>query len=517
MGCGASTQIVQNIDLGKLTKSVKTENSHHKKADNECLHSVDNADKEMEMNNRTTLPNDKPDEQETVNCMEEVNAKVNFTAKEHETVNRKENENDLGGITKEKVIEEVRRLFAGKEKVEAFIKSGTDLVQFIREDSIGGNVLNMLTKPLSLVAMFSPSMKVVQCTATISALYIAFQKISNAWNSHVNSIDHEKMYSALEKFEESKLVTKAKGFEKSISADMAYFSKIDDKASENTINALENRIDSKDIVRFLYRLQSNVEKQMKETNVESVYKAIEFIDLYFHIANLRNAMLWQVYCIKLKYGTDKSSSEGVKAIIEECRKNDLELAKSITKVTIEQATFFSFFHPTEKENCFQFLKIHEEECNIQVLHKNTEFIGREHVICCPNLQGRHLKMPEKTQDYIKCVDESLTPSKFKFEPVEGREWDNIFFLKSAQSRHYVYMKNDEYCYSEQDKPGPEGQWKLVKFEESQGHPKFLISTLKKPVHFLYIYHVMWPGDWWLAGTTHIKTALDKGLWNISSV
>lgn len=103
--------------------------------------------------------------------------------------------------------------------------------------------------------------------------------------------------------------------------------------------------------------------------------------------------------------------------------------------------------------------------------------------------------------------------KFQLEPLKKRRVDNVFYIRSAKSPgHYVYMHDGGNCFSASHRPGPEGQWKIVQFENDKSPPQYVLSPLKWPCRFLFLKSFL--GSISIAGTYSSKETKDKGLWEI---
>lgn len=179
-------------------------------------------------------------------------------------------------------------------------------------------------------------------------------------------------------------------------------------------------------------------------------------------------------------------------MINESQKNDLEMARLVTEPSLEKAVFHFVFHPTESINFSYFLKIHDQEGKIP--DKAQEICIKDHDYILRMSYSRDLKMQvhsDANHDYVSGTKDNSDGCKFTFEPVENRGLDNIFYLKSTRwLKYYVYAKSDKFCYSVKDKPGIEGQWKLIRLGSDP--PEFIISPVMWSGWFLTFEKGFWP-------------------------
>lgn len=427
----------------------------------------------------------------------------------------------LDKVTEENLERELQPVFAGKEE-SSFVKNAIkEIVKCIETGSIDGDLLQKLAKPLSVASVITPSLNSFAFSMTILALSVAFEKICTAVEFMAQNKEKNKTYTELELYEDSELRTNAMGLEDLLISKAAELNEIRKARKTSEINTIQDNIATNETIMFLGKLKGKTQDLLPKSNEMSARRALAYVNLYSRIAILRNMLLWQVYCIKRENNCEQLSIKRISLMITNAQKSDLEMIKSVTEISIQKAVFLSVFHPTENENFLGLLQVHGQENRIPKLDECEKFSTREHIIRSPLLPGMSkstgmiLEMPEATAKGIFGTDIDSDECNLSIEPVKDRKLDNIFFLKSTTYGHYVCMKDDEYCYPTQNKPNSTGQWKIVGLKDGKGHRKFIISTLHRPVCFLYLYSG-WTG-WWLAGTTSFEEAKKSGLWDIIEV
>ena len=427
------------------------------------------------------------------------------------------------GMVKEDALErELQQEFQDKNSVDLVMHIAMKVNKCVEMDTIYGDIFEKLTFALNLAAKITPYAQIGKFTLTFSVLSNAIQKIVDALNVTAKSMEDENTYSELQMYQDSEIATKAFGLEKAIlniSAYMREFEKQKKSAEEkHAINTLEDKIPINDIVSFLGKMQAKTGELMLKPDVITACRASAYVNLYFRLAILRRMVLWQVFLLKHTRGSDKSSTQGVFAMINESQKNDLEMARLVTEPSLEKAVFHFVFHPTENINFSYFLKIHDQEGKIPDIAQ--EICIKDHDYILRMSYSRDLKMQvhsDANDDYVSGTKDNSDGCKFTFEPVENRGLDNIFYLRSTRwLKYYVYARSDKFCYSVKDKPGIEGQWKLIRLGSNP--PEFIISPVMWSGWFLTFEKGFWPwSPMYLKCIRDINKLKRKGLWEICEV
>ena len=122
--------------------------------------------------------------------------------------------------------------------------------------------------------------------------------------------------------------------------------------------------------------------------------------------------------------------------------------------------------------------------------------------------GEHYLRPQKWTNYYMYMSSDAwgtmagttsnsSQNLFYFDSIPHE--DNLFYLRSCKwSSWYVYMKSDAWghCRGSNGKPGPEGEWKVIRFNDG----RYMLSPLKWPKWFIYMksdsrgYIRGWNGD-----------------------
>lgn len=417
----------------------------------------------------------------------------------------------MDNITKEKLVKELRVLFANGNTEKLVKEAVKELSDFTGTDFT--DIFQKLTYVVDLLSKLTEGSTVTPnaFTVSLSAISTVFKILGTKLKSSSPPVEKDSTYLALLRYQDSELKAKAVGLEDLLFTTHAYLNEIDEQAHESVVIRLEERFPTNDIVRFLGKLKAKAQELLTTSVIQSARRASVYINLYFRLAILRTMVLWQVFCIKERSGYDKASTNAVLAMINEAQKSDLEVVGYVTETSFQKVVFHTIFHPTENENFLHFLQIQ------QYWIPN---IGQDRSFCCQTHCIRSSKMPEirfeRTSMFggrIRGGSDMSSDCKFQLEPLKKRRVDNVFYIKSVRSpNHYVYMHDGGNCFSVSHRPGPEGQWKIVQFENDESPPKYVLSPLKWPCRFLFMKSFL--GSISIAGTYNSKETKDKGLWEI---
>lgn len=359
------------------------------------------------------------------------------------------------------------------------------------------------------------SIPVHTCTFTISfgVMSNIFKKIGTQFKSTIPQIDEDKTYSALLRFQDSELRAEAAGLEDLLFHTHAYLNEIDDQARESVVIRLEDKFPTNDSVRFLGKLKAKTYELLTTSDLQSAHRASVYVNLYFRLAILRTLVLWQVFCIKELSGFDRPSTQGVLALITESNKSDLEVLTYVTETNFQKSVFLTIFTPTECEHYLHFLRIHR--IKIPTVGGGKSFCGSIRNICLSKSPDIKFKMSSLYWGRICGSDKKNSAScKFELEPVENENLNCIFYIRSTKySDYYVYMHKEGNCFSFKGQPGPEGQWKVVQFENGS-QVQYIMSPIKWPCRFLYLKSFLGNAQLYIGGTYDLEANKDQSLWEI---
>ncbi|XP_061177683.1 uncharacterized protein LOC133186456 [Saccostrea echinata] len=376
-----------------------------------------------------------------------------------------------------------------------------------------GDVFHKLSIAISIaskVAGVSPS--TAGLTTTFSVLSNLFLQLGNTMKTTVPKAAKDDAYAAIERYQDSELRADAKGLEKLFFNTNAYLSCIESNAPKSLVNRLEDKYPTNDAVRFLGKLMAKIE-ELLHSGIKSARRVSAYINLYSRLAVLRSLVLWQLFVIKYCSGSDQSSTQGVHAMINESYKSDLEVVKFVTESKFEKAVFLTIFNPSENEHFLHLLRVNQ--IRIPCLGQDKQFFTQTHLIRSSNWPTWKMEI-SKHGGPIGGSNKRSDACELNLEPVKSRNLDNIFYIRSKRKPStYIYFgPKFGFCWSVSKRPGPEGQWKVIKLEADSGMPQYLISPLQCPCYFIYMTST--PRGY-VRGSTDLKVIKEQGLWEILDI
>nr|XP_022295214.1 uncharacterized protein LOC111105304 isoform X5 [Crassostrea virginica] len=278
--------------------------------------------------------------------------------------------------------------------------------------------------------------------------------------------------------------------------------------SEDYTDRLKNILSDEEIASFLSTLQSEVKKLISKPKEKTACQATAYVNLYCKIQILHSFVLWQVFCI-MNGSAYCHSSEKVLAMINSSQKTNLEMLKCITEPETKNAVFLSVFNITENEHIKHFFQIQ----NIET-HLDKRFYERKYEL-------QWIRSPD-----VKLVMKRLTfksafgvyaltgqSNHFKFESVEGREFDNVCYIMVELEERplYIGISSDGECktHVHQIKKADGVRWKLMSF----GMDTFILASVDWSDMFLYFDLT----NRRLKGTRDTEKVINRGIWKIVSV
>lgn len=230
---------------------------------------------------------------------------------------------------------------------------------------------------------------------------------------------------------------------------------------------------------LIEKLQKRTADGMQKCDHDSFPCLIELIKLYVCITFLRSTILMRVRCIAYAMPT----SPILNRIINAIDKSE-ETVTQFFRCTFEQpvynrAAFLGCFNPSEYGLICSYVK--GKEVTLKILKESLD--GQRYSIRW-SIHPHHYAVMAIQPDIEMFW--SLTPSDmervyFEFECLSVV--DNIFLIKPINRLSWcVYMDANGYLRGTNKKTGPEGEWKIIKFEDDT----FMLCTRKWPGKFIYI-------------------------------
>lgn len=406
-------------------------------------------------------------------------------------------------------LNELQGLLSEERDLQLFENAVLTLNNCINTKATNNDVFINVKHVLRLGKMIIKNLKssVLEWRVTCSFLSTVFQENEFSLRS-ISTLPNQrnKYLEILEDRSYSKLWHSAVSVETNLLNTIDFLTNIKEDASSNLIDTLQNNINEQKIVKFLSKLQSRAEELIHKSEVKSARLASECVNIYFKIAILHSIVLWQVLCIKLRSACDESSTQGVFSMVKNCNTSSLNMLKYITHPLVDHAVFLSVFHITDHENVLHFLQSQD----IEPLVFDRKFFDQKHYIERVSIPCVRLHMKPFIYD-ITGTTETTEGCEFIFEQVNGRELDNVCYIRSAHQKwetYYIQMNSKEFCVAVENRPESGGKWKCVPLVTDEEHQTFIVSPIDSPGLFLYLN----------TGCARGRRDLDKikknGLWKI---
>ena len=398
---------------------------------------------------------------------------------------------------KDATIKEMQKLLEGSKEFDT-LKTAvcriTDCIETKTHD-VFINIQDVLRIGALITQNLKPSISEVKDTC--SFLSTVLQK-DQYLLKNIRRMDDNKRYYTPESAPQRKSAIK---LEESLLERNKYLTQIKEDTSINE-EKLQDSFIEHEIVEFLKVLITHIKQCIRANQVNYAFTATDFLNLYCRIAILHSYVLWQVFCIKQRYGHD---TKGVFDMIKSCHTSSLDMLTCLRNPAVEHAVFLGVFHISENENVEHYLK----SLGIWTPDVDKSFYDKIYCIQWKYSPGVKLQMVTKSH-CISGIEDKTEYSKFKFEPVGGREMDNICYIRSANSEykdHYVQMKSDGSCRIVRNRSDQGEKWKLVQIM-IHNNSSFLITSLDCPGMFLYLEDPACKAK----GVENIDLVKEKGLW-----
>ena len=434
-------------------------------------------------------------------------------AESRKLIETREEKESLLDTLRDGTLQEMQRLLEEDKAFATLKRAVLSITYCIDADTGMDGIYKNIQDVLQIGTIISKNLKssIAEVKATCSFLSIVLQK-DQYLLKNIKRLDNDINYSELHHKWKSAI-----RLEESLLHSNTYLAHITEGTSKHLVDTLQNLISENEIVKFLEDLQSSVktlilESKIKftlEEKVKSAVLATQLVNLYSKIAILHSYVLWQVFCIKQRYGNDKSTTEGVYEMIDWSHKSSLDMLTCLMYPEVENAVFLGVFHISENENVEHLLQI-----------QDIEFPAVAGRLCNKEIYIQWSYSPDVTLQMQKLSygiwGSTETPTeacKFIFEPVVGREMDNIFFIRSARSgwtNWYIQIKSGGKCQTVKNKPDVGVKWKVVSLMSDPKNSNFIITSLDWPGRFLYLKSQT--GE--IRGKRNLEKVKEKGLWKI---
>ncbi|XP_078325815.1 uncharacterized protein LOC111103528 [Crassostrea virginica] len=415
---------------------------------------------------------------------------------------------------KDATLEEMQRLL-GEDQAFASLNGAVLRIKFCIDADTGmDGAYKNIRDVLRIGTIISQNLgsSIAEVKATCSFLSVIFQK-DQYLLKNIKRLDDDENYSALP----YEWKSAAGELEESLIHRNIRLTYLTEGTSKPEVDTLQNVISDNDIFKFLNASQSEFKRLIGEPKskialelkVESAVLATKLVNLYCKIASLHSYVLWQEFCIKQTYGYDKSTAKVVFEMIDRRRKSNFEMLTCITHPKVEHAVFLGVFHISENENVQHLLQIQD----IEVPAVTERLYNRKMHIEWSYSPDVGLHMKDFRYSIGGTTNTTSEECQFIFEPVKGREMDNIFYIRSACSgwtNWYVQMNSDGTCKTVQNKLHVGVKWKLVSLMSDPTNPNFIITSLDCSGRFMYLDSPT--GN--IRGKRDLEKVKEKGLWKI---
>ena len=340
------------------------------------------------------------------------------------------------------------------------------------------NVIRLMK--LAKIFADKPEMSIFELRPACSILTKVFRE-NECSLGHIKKLsDQREKYFKLLDDTGKNIWTKALSYENCLIGANFCFVKIEDH-SEDLIDRLQNTFCEKEIAFFLSTLQSEVKELLSTNEKKAACQATAYVNLCCKIAILHSFVLWQAFCIMNRSVLFQSSSKVVLAMINRSLNSNLNMLKCITEPEIQNAVFLSVFNITENENVKHFLQIQDIET-----HLDKQFYEQTYKIQWVYSPDVHLAGKELTDSFFgstKNID------KFQFQYVEGREFDNVCYIRNVSQPSYPYIgiADDGSCKKCIKKSSTfKVKWKLISFGKDKKNRSFIVASADWPDRFLFL-------------------------------
>ena len=299
----------------------------------------------------------------------------------------------------------------------------------------------------------------------------------------VGTVVRKEIEKALNKYDDSQLKAEADGAMRVYRISHAYLARKEGEAKirEYEIAALSAHVPVYQGIKFLGILGRKVKDYSKGSYSVQVKRAMEYMQLYVTLAIMRYSILWELYAlVKTSPGMNFTAEAIHRVIIEEDDHDKSILNFMHGLPDYPQAVFFAIFDPSEWPITITFMK----KKGLNYVYQGFSYLAYRHRYLMPE-KGRFKYMYMKNDPWgnTRGRNDLHAQGLFYFDLKPGE--NNVFYIRSFKwSKWYLYMKDEEKggCRGKGRKPGPEGEWIVVKFKDG----RFMLSTKAWPNKYMYM-------------------------------
>lgn len=284
---------------------------------------------------------------------------------------------------------------------------------------------------------------------------------------------------ALEKFADDQLQEKSAGTENAYRTSFAFLRGIQNTLNNDEISAVLASVPIYAGVEFLGILKCKIKKLRNSNDKNEVSRAIEYIKMYAKLAILRKGLIQILYTrVFESQGCDGNIAKAISNVIDNDKKSDKTFLKFLTRPEDHsQKLLLSYFYPSTMRSVVRYLRH---------LGLNSESIDTQYAF---QFQTDHYKIGLTrsywfnpfSYGYVASMNDMKAEYSFQLEVI--LEDDSLYYILSNDEPYmYIYMANSPsaQCYASKSQPGPEGQWKVIKFKDGG----CIISSKRWPEWFL---------------------------------
>ena len=348
--------------------------------------------------------------------------------------------------------------------------------------------LNIVSGSLTVISSVASLIPVAGqiISAVFSVIGTIFGAIAGSASEDIGTVVRREIENALNKYDDSQLRAEASGAIRVYAISHAYLATKEGGApiQEHELAALSANVPVYQGIGFLGMLAQKVIENSKSSSPDQVKRAMEYLQLYVTLAVLRSSLLWEMIALVRTAPDSAFTADAIHRVVNQEDKNDEQFLKFLLEPDYSQAVFFAYFNPSEWPQIMTFM----DKKGLTYQRHVVDKLAR----------GTHSFKPERwTNYYMYMVNNGsgnmegwkLTPTfddpqgQFIVDPISRQ--DNLFHLRSMKwPSWYVFMVDTSasYCRGWNDKPGPQGEWKIVKFQDG----KYMLSPRKWPNWFIYM-------------------------------
>ncbi|XP_069133733.1 LOW QUALITY PROTEIN: toxin CrTX-A-like [Argopecten irradians] len=249
---------------------------------------------------------------------------------------------------------------------------------------------------------------------------------------------------------------------------------IDINIGIKTLGEIESRI---------FSMMDNGPQTQSEKDLSAhTERVIKYIDMYCHLAILRDAVMLELYALITTSGYSDCLAEGIKAGLKGEHERDVNMLKPLVLPNQKLVRFASAFDPERWPFTFKFV----ENCSDMPAGENLDMVP---------VTMRTLKWMNSFATH------DITPSACLLslgnsleKPLDKNKHNFLLRRKEGSSCYYILLYNKEDMYvvmKEGDKkwvevrsgkPGREGEWNIFNVQDNDS--VYMLSTRRWPLHFM---------------------------------